>query len=615
MSAAPLLVWDREAEPSDDSAALRWRTFSGGSSSIPAYVEAHAERLRAKYLAFVYDLGESRIAGKTVVEHLAFDGSFSFWWMTRLAEKSPYKSPGIYAALRLFALEEMLLEKNPSRLELATEDEDLSEAIAALCRNRGIDFARRAGGRQRQSFRDRFPYAVKGLRAFARHLAAWRPLRRFDRPRWFSGDAAVFVCSFFAHLDTESCARGEFRSHYWEVLPGRLHDAGRRINWIHHYLHGYSSDAPDARTSLSWLERYNADAERQGRHSFLESYMSFGAAVRAALNWLRLNAVARRLSAIPEAFSPKDSGVWLWPVLRDDWMTSLSGSVGALNCLWVELFDAALADIPPQKTGLYLCENQAWEPALIRAWRKHGHGEIFGVAHTTVPFWHLYYFDDPRVFERGRGPAKPLPDRLAVSGPAATRIFAGVGHPANSLVEVEALRYLDLPRLAAARPTGAGARVIILGDVIPDSMRSLLSNLEGALKLLPAGYRFALKLHPLYAVDLAEYPGLSVERTTEPLERILGDFDIALSANGTSAAVDAYQAGMPVIIGLNGADLNLSPLRGEPGVSFAGTPEELAQALRAAGRTPAAAPSRDEFFLLDPKLPRWRRLLKMDATN
>lgn len=622
--AVPVLVWDREGEPSDfEGEVLQWRAYTVGprASSVPAYLEAHAERLRGAYLAFIHDLGEARISGMRVVEHLSLDDGFSFWWMSWLAEKSPFKSQGIYTGLRLLALEDMLLARKPARLELASDDANLVEAIFVLCGNLGIACARRhVRGTARHSLRELLPHWLRGALSLVQRIASCWPLRRYSEPPWFSGNDAVFIGSFFAHIDAESCARGEFRSRYWGTLPEMLRAAGRSTNWIHQFVYGYSSDAPDAPTSLSWLGRFNADADRQGRHAFLESYLTWGVVLRASINWLRLCAAAFRLRSIPVAFVPKGSAVWLWPVLREDWHNSLSGSAGALNCLWVELFEGVLKKMPPQKIGLYLCENQGWEMAFLRSWRKFGHGKIIGVAHATVPFWHLYYLDDPRGFEPGREWPRPSPDLLAVNGPAAARVFAGVGHPAARLVKVEALRYLDLPRLAAQRsavPSGsAQTRVIILGDVIAESMRSLLLNLEAAVKLLPSGYRFTLKPHPLFRVDLSAYPGLRVESsTTLGLDRILGEYDVALAANSTSAAIDAYLAGVPVIVGLNGGDLNLSPLRGEPGARFAGTPEELAEALLEARATAAAKPERDEFFYLDPELPRWRRLLEMGVTN
>jgi surface carbohydrate biosynthesis protein (TIGR04326 family) len=140
-------------------------------------------------------------------------------------------------------------------------------------------------------------------------------------------------------------------------------------------------------------------------------------------------------------------------------------------------------------------------------------------------------------------------------------------------------------------------------------MHSFLSLLEDAMKLFPSGYKFTFKPHPCYAVKLADYAGIQADETTEALDRILGEYDIVLAANSTSASVDAYVAGLPVIIGLDEDELNLSPLRGRPDVRFVSTPEELADALRSAEQGIAANPNHDEFFFMDPELPRWKRLL------
>ena len=99
-----LVIWDQNELPEvllKDT--LLWRSFDGGENvlSIPNYLEKHAERLRTKYLKFIHDLGESRINGKRIVEHLDLGDDFSFWWMTLLAEKNPLKSPCIYNCTRI----------------------------------------------------------------------------------------------------------------------------------------------------------------------------------------------------------------------------------------------------------------------------------------------------------------------------------------------------------------------------------------------------------------------------------------------------------------------------------------------------------------------------------
>lgn len=614
-----ITVWDYDGEPEGESVeVLCWRGYSQKPkiTSVLRYLEDHAGRFRAKYLAFINDLGESFIGGKRVVEHMSLGDGFSFWWMTHLAEKSPLKSPRIPDCLRLMALEEILLERKPSFLILDSADRDLALAIQRLCQNLQVNFVWRPGKNSKQKWSLRrlygaLPYSVQGLISL-RHLAMRWVLRSLQKPQWFSGDNAIFMCSYFFYLDTASCSKGRFYSRQWENLPKYFQDNGWHANWVHHFMR--SPGMGDAQTGLAWLRLFNRDACKQGAHAFLETYLSWKVVLRTLKNWLWLNMVYWRLVKACHIFIPKNSAVWLWPVLRNDWKNSLTGPTAVSNCLWVELFDAVLRDMPHQKIGLYLWENQGWENALLRAWRRHGHGTIIGVPHTTVVFWHMNNFDDPRVLTGGQSCTKPLPDSLAINGPMARDAFAQTGYPLNQLIEVEALRYLNLlrtiPQPDKPLPTRThGVNVLILGDMIPVAMHDFLKLLEGTMKLLPPDYSFTFKPHPGYSVCLADYPGLRVNETTETLDRILGGYDMVIAANSTSASVDACVAGLQVIIALNGNDLNLSPLRGRPDVCFASSPEELVEALRAAGHGLAARPTREEIFFLDMELPRWRRLL------
>ena len=152
---AAVIVWDHRSDPPDAAGeVLCWRSYAQGDriSSVPRYLEIHAERLRAVYLAFIHDLGESRIDGKRIVEHLDLGDGFSFWWMTQLSEKSPFKSPRLYACLRLMALEELLLEKKPSGLTLDSPDRDLAQAIRKLCQNLRINYIWRSGKKSRRAW-------------------------------------------------------------------------------------------------------------------------------------------------------------------------------------------------------------------------------------------------------------------------------------------------------------------------------------------------------------------------------------------------------------------------------------------------------------------------------
>ena len=120
---------------------------------------------------------------------------------------------------------------------------------------------------------------------------------------------------------------------------------------------------------------------------------------------------------------------------------------------------------------------------------------------------------------------------------------------------------------------------------------------------------YTMKPHPYYLVDPEDYPSLNLKVVTDHLGEILGDFDVAYSTNKTSAAVDAYIAGLQVVVMLDNTDLNFSPLRGQLDVRFVSTPEELAEALQMAHQNTVDKTDNNDFFFLDPELPRWQKLL------
>lgn len=291
----------------------------------------------------------------------------------------------------------------------------------------------------------------------------------------------------------------------------------------------------------------------------------------------------------------------------------MRGSVAISNLLWIELFDKALRELPYQAKGLYLCENQAWERALIHAWRKHRHGQLIALAHSTVRFWDLRYFTDARTVRSADPHPMPRADLIALNGTAAIDAYLSMDYPQEAIAECEALRYGYLNDLrtghSSRKVKGDPIQVLILGDYMPSNTIKMLQLLEVAAPLISDPIAYTVKPHPNWLVESTGYPSLQLKVVTDPLGKILHDFDVAYSSNMTSAAVDAYLAGMPVVVMLDGTELNFSPLRGHLGVSFVSTPKELAEALQRAYRGKTPDIDQNEFFYLDPQLPRWQRLL------
>ena len=598
-----LYQWNRHAE-------------EGDAKSLFRYVEAHGDRLRAKYLAWVHDLGESVVGGRRLIERFAVDRGLSAWWLTLFVEQSPWNSPAIIDALRLLALEEIVTARSPARVRLVSANRRLHEVLEAFSRESGLGYEWEqlpppAGpANLRDWYRRRMPQPVQALAGLARQLRLRWPLRRTDRSGWTSSQRSLLLCSYFFHVAPAAAAAGEFRSGYW----GGLHDLMRELKLVPNWLQLYYPQGALANPAVAaqWVAGFNQRRESQGFHAFLDSYLSWRVVGRAVLRWARVAAATWRVPGLRSAFRPAGSRLSFWPLMQDDWRNSSRGPFAMSSALSIEQFDEAFGRLPRQHTGVYLFESQPWERAMLHAWRKHGHGRIIGVAHSTVRFWDLRYFSDVRTLASVGPHRQPQPDQMALTGKAAVDAYLAAGYPREQIVEAEALRYgylNDLPRVARPAPApGAGLRLLILGDYLPPGTSSMLRMLEAARPLAGRPITCAFKPHPNFMVDIADYPSLQLRIVEQPLGEIMSQFDAAYSSNMTSACVDAYLAGLPVVITLDETAPNFSPLRGHAGVRFVATPRELADALAAASG-PGAAPTQQDLLFLAPGLPHWRRLL------
>jgi surface carbohydrate biosynthesis protein (TIGR04326 family) len=617
------LVWDADGSPPKGQwVRVLWRGFNQEDEqdtiAIPKFVEENAHCLRKRYIEWIYELGKTRIKGKRLIDHLELENSFSYWWMTLFAEKSPYKSP-INNAIRLFAFEHVIRKIRPKRIVLVGGDRIINESITRLCENYDIGYEWKKiklpkSGWDYKKFLRQLPHPIQAMASFSRHVFIRWPLRTVKRNNWFQGDKTVLFCSYFIHLDQSLCSKGKFYSRQWEVLPKLLHNNGFFTNWIQHYLK--SNVVLNSNVAIKLVQQFNSKSRVHGLHAFLDTFLSCRVLLRVVKQFLKLIITSFRLSGMSSAFVPEGSNVSLWPLMKNDWYASVRGHVAIRNLLFFELFCSALKEIPYQSTGIYLCENQAWEKAFVHAWQKNSHGRLIGVVHAAVRFWDLRYYNDSRVLIRGKnGNPMPQPDVVCLNGNAALDTYLSGGNLSSGIVKCEALRFQHLGHIkrVSRRERHASKRVLILGGIMPKSNESLLRLLEKASSLLSNSFIYNLKPHPNCMIKKENYSSLrNICVVSDHLGKIIQNYDIAYASNTTSAVVDAYLAGLSVVVMLDQDELNMCPLRGQKKVQFVSSPGELAAALEKKIQDKEKGTSKDDFLFLDPGLPRWKELLGID---
>lgn len=614
------IVWDGEGPPpSGACTVILWRGDKpdSGAISLPLALEEESGRFRDRYLAWLREAGETRIGGTSLVERLEVEPGFSYWWMTSVAQKfNAAEGSPVTDTIKLIALDEMILRQSPRALLLVSGNAALRETLADYCRRMRIDFRclPSSSNAIRQPLIRRIlsllPFPLQAFVYLLRYAvqALVRGRTAFSSPSARDVDAGISFFDMLVHLDKASLDGKRFVSNYWTVLPAKLEELGMRANWFHHFYR--HSAIPSVGHARALTAKLSASSGGKQTHRLIEAVMVRGSLLGALARYLRIARLGGRIDDCIPAFGLRGSCLNFWPMFKREWRESFRGVPAITNSIWLSLYQRLLNGLPRQQLGIYIQENQAWEMALIHYWKKFGHGELVGVAHTSVRFWDLRYFHDAQVWRAHGISRMPAPDRTAVNGPAALRICLEGHYPENRLVAVEALRFMQLSSLekrpAAPRVDGP-LRILALGEFQSSNVRNMLDWLDEAVAEFPPRTEITFKPHPACPVMPKAGSPIKPSDSHATLSDLVDNCDVVVAGNTTSAVLDAYYRRIPIIQLADGNQLNLSPLKGLNYAAYVCSAAELKNKL--IGLHGAGESAAETYFYLEPDLPRWRELL------
>jgi len=621
-----ILIWDQESvAPEGNFEVVLWKSYQTFDKtrvvSIPKKIEENAERLRSRYLAWIWELGQTQISGQRVIDRLVIRSGLSYWWMTLLAQKCNYsKSPHINEAIKLIAFSEWVraLPQPINRIRVASASQALIQCVQLWGKDQNIPIVLQgvADAVEKRGFLvgffERLSLLLKAMIWLPAHLLAYWPLKGVGLSEWKKTVGRITFFSYLFNLSSNALAHGKYETNYWATLPTVLSDAGKNTNWLHWY--SKHEALPTARSAADLLKAFNKTSNSGDQcHVTPHTFLTTTIIVRTLYDWIRL--LVGGIGTAHKLAKVRALGLPLWPLFENDWRKSLYGIEGLSTLLNFNLIESAIQSLPKQEDGVYLHENQPWEFGLIYTWQTSTHGRLIGVPHSTVRFWDLRYFFDTKNYVRTGHNDLPLPDLVAMNGNNMASAYEAGGYPKGALIKLEALRYIYLTvmpkRITTVKDTSAKLKrsmsLLVVCDILSLNTQRQLTLLSAAIPLMP-DVRIIVKPHPASLVDPLDYPGLSMILTARPLNELLPMCDAVYSSNMTSAAVDAYCANVPVISFLDPSGLNFSPLRGHSDVWFVTTPQELVVGLNTIDTWSLSGDNQAEFFYLNEPLARWRHL-------
>ncbi len=617
-----LLIWDSDSDCLGfEGVIVLWNGLQEKHNviSLSSYVESDAEYFRKKYLSWVFEFGEMYIDNRKIIDLFLLPNGLSYWWMTSIAQKFNISGTSpINNAIKILAIEKLIVEKKTKEIVLFTENLSLSLTVKQLCEETGINFMHTNLKNnvyilQNSIFRNYIQAIIYWIWYFKNALFY---LGRKKRTNSLLSNSDFCFIDILVYLDKQNLKTGIFGSNYWRSLVSLLTLSSYKTTWVHNfYAH---KEIPNLRKANEVLNIFN-DSDKSQIHILIESYLTIPVLFKSLKTYFTLVYKSRFFRKKKQQLPYRQS--LLFTLLSDEFYESISGRNAMKNCIRLELTNSFFSHIPKQNTGFFIQENQAWELAVLHAWKKNGHGTIIGIPHTTVRFWDLRYFFDERTYQvKNLQTSLPLPDKIALNSPFAKKEYLKAGYPESCIEEVEALRYLHLAESRTCRPKKEGKfTLLICGDFLLSTTNMLLKCVEEAIIRIDIVPNIIVKPHPSRPINPADYPNLVFSISEKPINFLFAECDVVFTSNITSAAVDAYCSRIQLIQLLEGQYFNMSPLREVVGIRYVRDGKELANCL--INRDQILLPN-NPYFFLNTDLPRWKKLLRcnsklkyLDSTN
>ncbi len=461
----------------------------------------------------------------------------------------------------------------------------------------------------------KLPYILQGIAWFIKQgFVRWRHVRplqsSIDKP---DQPKRLAIVTFFPNIDVKQAEQGVFRSKYWQGFHDYLKTEKLSVDWVWFYFESKNSSFKEA---VEFKNELNRKSDGYQKYFLLEEFLGCGGLWRSFALYLRLCGKGRGLNGLKKAFCFSDSKINFFPIMQDDWSHSLFGIGAAQNITWAVMFDSLAQKLPASPYGLYTWENQAWERALVSAWKRYRpESRVIGYQHSFVRLMDLRFFSEPEVYE-GKGIEEfPVPDVLGINGSTGLKWMRESGYPSRKITRIEALRYFNLSGKYGCfrKPiVSSGRKLLVVTGILPEEVRFQIQLLkqageEGGLGKYDEVW---IKPHPVLMLDpiLKDLkPNFKFTIVTRPLIELMEQADVVCCANSTGVSLEAAWLGVPLIILAAMDSMNCNPLFGLPGQSFVKDCAEMLVALE----NPRLIEISQDYFFLDGDFRSWKNLLEV----
>ncbi|MDO8581177.1 MAG: hypothetical protein Q7S13_06830 [Candidatus Omnitrophota bacterium] len=466
-----------------------------------------AFQVKHDYINFIRDLGQREfVPGVNLRQYFRYPKeNFSVWWFSLVSEKNPYKTQAFTIFSKAVTILRLKSELECDTIWMSSQNSPVYESLHVL--NKKFIFPLEAKGKSFGRF------LVSELKIIVREAArvgkfiflllqrildARRLSKEFPGYRQRLEKCRFAAITAFPSIDQKRMKENKFVNLLYGPLQTAIESfSGEWIAWFGMYAPIHSSSWKNAMETAK-------DVKPTTNFFLLEEWLSFKDWLKIIRIYLCLSfRCLKKINRFRRNFLFSENvtkhKIDLWPVLRDDFLSSFLGKILIEGITQYITFEQITKELPPKSKVIYFSEIHGWEKALNVACAKREDIQCIGLQHTIVPLLYMNYFDHPDDL-RGDDWVQysPMPDSIGCVGKITRDILSQSGIPEERLFHLGAFRFQKLAN-HRSHPSSAVVKkncvIVALSNCAWES-EEILWLLYDAFNNSDFEGRFFIKSHP-----------------------------------------------------------------------------------------------------------------------
>lgn len=528
--------------------------------SILDLIENSDALIRSRYLEHLTSFISIPVLGKPLYEHFELKG-FNYFPSSLLMEKSNiWKSPSILEALKILALEQLVLNSSINKIVLKKADHNTYVLIKKFCTQKNITLSIDLNLRQLaykftvvSQMLLRSKIIINAFFFFV--LFLWRqvPFVIFKPARQSVGKTDILLISYLNALIPSKDRT--FSSVTWGPLLDKIKISGKSIFYL--YIPVNKTRFKSIFSAAKYIAALNSSLPESQSHICITSYLSPRIVFLAALEYFKLSRIT--VEIIPSIrCSSMFNDFFLLELFR-----SFLGPSAVHNYFYKYLFEEFFSHDTSYSLSSYPLEFQGWESLFLQVSNGLGMTSV-GYPHACIRYWDLRYLFSKKLISI-YDDYYSLPLFIASTSSLINHKLIDSGFNKNRIVLLESLRYSWIsPGLAST------SRVSTKSQKYEPSILILLDyKVKSSLLLLDCAYSLrdsfknssiTLREHPSCPIN-CHFHDSSFEISSQGFLEDLSQCDLVVSSCSTTAALEAYICSKHVLILLENDSLHYGPLK------------------------------------------------------